>query len=686
MSNFINMKQAVHKQFLKILNTGKVFTVDIDKDTLWDTYINSFLPGTNPVFRERTEHDCNCCKRYIRSAGNAVAFIDGEMITMWDVTVDEKYQPVADALNKKVKEAAVNGIFLSEFKTAGADKTPDNKSDVIWDHFFMELPPAFVKPKDDIPSIQGIAVNNYSVFKRSVTEISMDAVNAVLDLIEQKAIYKWAEMKPRVTQLKKLKEKANKAKNLEEFYWTTSLELGTASSFRNSAVGTLLVDLSEGRDIEIAVQAYEKITAPENYKRSSSVITQSMKNNAAKTIEKLGLNESIPRRHAVVSDITINDVLFADRSAKVSMGVLDLVPTTKTKEVKTDKAVDINIEDFITTVVPRADSIELLVDNKHKPNFMSLVAPVNSDSPSITKWGNNFTWSYAGELADSSMRAEVVAKGGRVDGVFRFTHSWNHDGQNQSLMDLHVFLPGSNREVISPYNDTYGNSERVGWNHRNHLRTRGVQDVDFTNPPGKNVPLENITFPDLGRMPEGTYSCKIHNWAARSNPKSGFKAEIEVNGEIYQYDYNKPLKNKEWVDVADVELKNGTFTVTSKLPTTNSPTEIYGVTTTEFKKVTLLMNSPNYWENVENPKGNKHYFFILEGCKNEDDVRGFYNEFLRDDLHNDRKVFEVLASKLKVPFAEEQLTGLGFSETQTNEVIVRVRGEVNNMYNIKFNK
>ena len=38
--------------------------------------------------------------------------------------------------------------------------------------------------------------------------------------------------------------------------------------------------------------------------------------------------------------------------------------------------------------------------------------------------------------------------GGRIDGVLRFSHSWNYEGmRNGSLMDLHVFMPGSNQKV-----------------------------------------------------------------------------------------------------------------------------------------------------------------------------------------------------------------------------------------------
>ena len=35
----------------------------VSKDALWDTYLASFPEGSNPVYKTRTEHDCQCCKQ-----------------------------------------------------------------------------------------------------------------------------------------------------------------------------------------------------------------------------------------------------------------------------------------------------------------------------------------------------------------------------------------------------------------------------------------------------------------------------------------------------------------------------------------------------------------------------------------------------------------------------------------------
>lgn len=74
----------------------------------------------------------------------------------------------------------------------------------------------------------------------------------------------------------------------------------------------------------------------------------------------------------------------------------------------------------------------------------------------------------------------------------------------------------------------------------------------------------------------------------------------------------------------------------------------------------MVMFSPNYWDE-QKEIGNKHYFFILEGCKNQTQPRGFFNEFLNEKLMKQKRVFEALGSRMRVEPSDNQLSGLGFS-------------------------
>lgn len=72
---FSSFKQAVAKQFSKMAQ-GPLFVTDVSGDELWETYLSSFPDGSNPIYRTRTEHDCSCCRQFIKNIGKAVAIKD----------------------------------------------------------------------------------------------------------------------------------------------------------------------------------------------------------------------------------------------------------------------------------------------------------------------------------------------------------------------------------------------------------------------------------------------------------------------------------------------------------------------------------------------------------------------------------------------------------------------------------
>ena len=96
----------------------------------------------------------------------------------------------------------------------------------------------------------------------------------------------------------------------------------------------------------------------------------------------------------------------------------------------------------------------------------------------------------------------------------------------------------------------------------------------------------------------------------------------------------------------------------------------------------MIMKSPNHWD--DKGVGNKHYFFMLEDCKNEGAARGFFNEFLKEEMNEHRKVFEVLGSKMKVERTDNQLSGVGFSSTQKNSIICKVSGSFARTVKVNF--
>ena len=77
---FKKMLQEHVESMLK--NQDILFTVDVDKDVLWNLYLDTFPKGTNEIYRERRFHDCSCCRHFIKSFGNVVTIENNKIATI----------------------------------------------------------------------------------------------------------------------------------------------------------------------------------------------------------------------------------------------------------------------------------------------------------------------------------------------------------------------------------------------------------------------------------------------------------------------------------------------------------------------------------------------------------------------------------------------------------------------------
>lgn len=673
MPTFINFRDAVSKQLSKMEEKGLLQT-SAAKDQLWDTYLNSFPEGTNLMYKERTEYDCNCCKQFIRNIGGTVALVDGKLETPWNVEVGGYFQVVADALNDLVLNSLVDTIYLNESSKVGQkDNLAHLESGELkkYDHFYHILDSKHVRNKYDITTIKGQYRTSFQTLKRTVQDISPDAVDIVLELIAQNSLYRGSEFKTGVSNLKKFLKQYNDSGNNDFLIWEKVLASGSHGiALRNSVIGTLLEHLSEGKDLEYAVKSFEEKVAPHNYKRTSALITKGMIDQANKKVTELGLQDDLERRPAKDTDLTINNVLFADKSSKIIGNVFDeLKGSVKAKTPSMDKMEEVTVETFINSILPKADKIEVLFENKHAGNLMNLVAPVNDTGNNLFKWDNNFSWSYNGDVTDS-IKEKVKAAGGDVTGVLRCSLGW----YNSDDLDIHLKEPCGNH---------------IYYSSKHNRRTTGKLDVDM-NAGCKNdsvSPVENITYSNKSCIQEGYYSLQVNNYTKRNhNPdQQGFVVEVEFDGIVSTFTYDKTVRDKETITAVHFKYTkaNGIeFVEENCLPSTSATKEVWGINTNNLHEVNMIMKSPNHWDDQK--VGNEHLFFMIKGCKNEENVRGFYNEYLRNELTEHRKVFEILGSKMKAAPTEDQLAGLGFSSTVRNELVCKVSGSFNRFVKVKF--
>lgn len=668
---FRTFKEAIHKQF-NLMQKKTLFYVNIDRDKVWDFYLMGFAKDSNPMFRKRTEHDCSCCKSFIRTAGGIVAIVDDKIMSIWDIKIGGEYQVVADCLSAYVKSLPIENVFLHYEKKIGTDFNLELKEDYPtkrWEHFDIDLPKEVVKRKDEIGPIQSDMRSTKDVFLRSLEEITIDAIETVLELIDQKSIYKGDENRHAVSDFYNYKRTFDDLRDTtkELFVWQIlSRASKSVLKIRSTAIGTLLVDLSEGKELNVAVKSFESIVAPQNYKRTTALVSKRQIEDAEKKVVELGLESALQRRFAVVEDIKINNVLWADREAKKKMNAFDKMKTEVPENLKAfDKVDEVSIEIFIHRIMPTATKLELMFENSHSQNMFSLIAPVDVDSKHMFKWDNNFSYAYINDVTDS-MKERVKKLGGNVEGVLRFSIQWNDGDNNRNDFDAHCKEPGNN---LIDYRNKRGHS------------SSGTLDVDIQNP-GNKVAVENIIHTNINKMPVGDYEFLVHNFK-HNGGKTGFTAEIEYDGIIRSYSYNKELRQGQKISVATIHLsEDKKFNIVKEIPSSVASKEVWGINTQKFHKISMVMNSPNYWD--VQAVGNKHYFFVLDNCINPEKARGFFNEFMTEDLREYRKVFEILGSKMKTDLSTNQLSGLGFSSTQRKSVLCKVYGSFERVIKILF--
>lgn len=663
MSDFKKFSQSIHNRFNE-LSKHELFVVDIKKDAIWDMYLASFPQGTNPLFRERTEHDCSCCRNFIENLGRVVAIVNGQLQSVWAVEgLPYPYDVVAGSLNSMVMHAPIANLFRSKELKYGQEVSYEMRAKggmLTWNHLHGAITNKHFSKKVD--QVTGDYRTKVQVFKRGLEELTPEAVATVVDLINDKLLYRGEEhlraVKAfQITQQLYLRQTSDQAKDC--LVW---LNAGAPEAiFRNTVIGTLVQDLSAGMELEQAVKSFEAKVAPTNYKRPKALITPAMAKAAAQTIHDLGLEDALQRRFATIHDVSVNNVLWVDNSVRNLMkdSVADLLMASATPaKAVSQQAKNIGIDQFMTEVLPVAKGIRIFMRGNMQNQLMSLTAPVNPGCNHLFKWDNDFSWAYNGNLSDS-IKEKVKRAGGNTNAALRVSLAWF----NGDDLDIHALCPEGH----------------VFFGHK-----ANILDVDMNagTPCNSIDPVENLSW---ANPCDGKYTIQVRQYCQRSTSNVGFVLEVENAGKVTQYSYDQMARG--FLECLQFSIKNGKLTdlkvLNKEIKEQGLSQSVWGIQTEQYVDVNTLMYSPNFWDDQQ--IGNKHWFFILKDCLNPEPVRGIFNEYLNSRLDVHRKAFELLGNKTLCPVTSEQLSGLGFSSTRGDIVEIQVSTDKGQQtYNLQF--
>lgn len=685
MDNFKEFSLAVQNKLAELKHRNiLLYTAHVDTAVAQHTYLNNFpvtadeertkkacneaftrdtrmlaspralyIRESNPLHSVRAENDCTCCNRFIGNCGVILYYVGETLHSIWDhLDVPAEYAEPIAALSTLAKNAGISQVLSVHNAIVGSGIT--RTSENAYNHYHGKVDIAYTHKSVDSPHV---AINDRMTGLMNVAkDIKREAVDTVIELISENKLTKSIQYADAVNKVKEImNEYASSQLDGRDFayaYFSKAFaenKINGISRLKfSSPIHVLLTNLSAGDDLQVAIEKYEAMVNASSYNTSTAAPTEVQAVRAIDVIDKLGLRASLPRRHASVADISPADVLYVDRTVKTGMSdpLLDMfigsTAVGKRKNVQTGDSISVS---ELIEMVPDITKLEAYVGKDLLNNAVTLIAPVNADAPSLTKWGNPYTLTYTGDVTDAITK-RVRKAGGAAPEVFGISYMWH----NTDDYDISVLMP---------------DGTLVSWENTDY-RSKRILDVDRNadNAAATVKPVENLNLDHI--IADGEYVFRVHNFDKR-NVGSGFNAKSECmivhDGVKTTYQLHDQLDNRELLVICTVSVKDGkqvNLEVNKQFkPYVNG--DEYNIAVGEYLPVSMIMNSPNHWD-TGNKKGPKHHVFMLEGMTFTGKPKGFFTEYLLPELHTERKALTVLADKMRCEESSDQLTGLGFSD------------------------
>lgn len=612
--SFEKFAELIRQQFSIMCSSGKLFISSVSGDKMWDLYLNSFTSEDNPVFRDPNSsvNNCNRDKHFIRTYGNIVGVgDDNEIVTMFDIydaeIEDSTYYNSIVVMRDALKQAPIksvfaihyddlvkqpyekckktNDVFQLGYKSTNKQYTKEEvaKFGVVttdkvytFHHFFVSLPKQYVLTSGESIGTYYSKVNtSHEIFVKGLS-IPLETLQVVSELMAQGSLLRADLYKYKVDEFITIKQEYdNVISNKDNWTWKRFSDISFAR-FANELIGTTCLDLAQGKDINTVCKEFNIRVDPANYNKAKAPITQSQIDNAAKRIVELGYEDSFKRRFGTIDDININERIHTNISGKntsktalfASLKGTNSGTLSRHKKAEFDAIETVSIETFINSILPNSKSIQVFLENSFSNNLVTMTTSIDPETKKIFKWNNNFSWTYNGNLAGKSFIKEVVKdKGGNVSGVLRGSLVWNESGKDNSDLDCwNIFTDRSNHV------------ERIGYSTSYRKRSNGFSscggqlDIDIMSPNGK-LAAENIYFQNRSKLKKGTYLFYVNPYSRRNS--EGFKFEIEVDGETYNYEFNGSVNSD--VRIAEVTFDGTSFSIKHLLdPVSSTSANMWG--------------------------------------------------------------------------------------------------------------
>lgn len=382
----------VNSRFNLLVADDKLPLFTTDAEGLWEAYLDAFPR------EERQYHNCNACRRFIDRFGDIVALTpEGFAVpAIWEgLNAPPLYAAPIDKLRELVTRARVTGVFLSPLEVWGEPVTG------VWKHLSVTPPPSMRFQSQTLSAYQAMAEKSqdFAQVSRALSEFPLPVLAQAVALLEGEDLYRGEKVLGPAKWLHDLQNAvvSLKGPRRANVIWR---HVATAPPGfchpRSSMIGTLLEDLSAGKDFSEVALSFSMKMNPTKYQRPVAPPSEQNIAQAEKLMAELGAAGSLERRFARLDEIEAiwrpeklepakPDGVFGHIKPKAgqAVGEMNVPPQLMTWEK------------FARTVLPEAKAIELMVPSIG--NFCAICTATNPDAPPILQWDsleqrNPFNW------------------------------------------------------------------------------------------------------------------------------------------------------------------------------------------------------------------------------------------------------------------------------------------------------
>lgn len=382
-----NLVALMQRRFDKLTAGATPVFQTAGSDKLWEAYINSF-----PV-ADRQYHTCSCCRHFITRFGGLVVIDEHgtQKSALWpsetEVAQMDYYGPAATLMRKMVKKAKVTSLFVSSEDSLGMKEAGG------WTHFAVIPNTKFHSLKLTANQKMAETREDYINMKRALAEFSLESLTQMMRVINSNALYRSAQVEGPGKWLHDLKARISSekvSKTQDNILWQA---IGSAPPGfchpRSSMIGTLLDDIKAGYAFDDISRRFATKMLPTNYQRPKAAPSEGNIANAEKLIAKLGITNSLRRRHARAADIRekLWEARPAQEAAKADgvFGHLRMKGYTDTNLAIPPQRM--TWAKFQETVLPGAEQIDLHLAVRHaRYPFCGLLTAADPNAPPILKW------------------------------------------------------------------------------------------------------------------------------------------------------------------------------------------------------------------------------------------------------------------------------------------------------------